>query len=160
MTRGERMDQITLPTSLPISEDLVREKFLLKSKEPAIVIDNGKQRELLENWINAGLDIHLSTIVCVDEQDRFDLLYYFMNRYSYETLVLVVQIPKDNPMTPSITDLLDSRYYEGEIREMFGVIFEGNDIDNVFLPEDWQEGHPLRKDWVKPSSETTGGIKK
>ena len=153
------MDQIELPTSLPVSGDLAKETILLKSKESAVVVENGKQRQLLENWISAGLDVHLSTIVCVDEQEHFDLLYYFMNRFSHETLALVVRIPKNDPQTPSIADLLDSRYYEGEIREMFGVIFKGNSIDNVFLPEDWQEGYPLRKDWVAPRKENTGGSK-
>ncbi len=154
------MNQIKLPTSLPISGGLEKEKFLLKSKEPAIIVENGAQRQIIEDWISAGLDIHLSTIVCIDEQERFDLLYYFMNRFSYETIVLVVRVPRNDPQTLSIADLLDSRYYEGEISEMFGITFKGNDIDSVFLPEDWKEGYPLRKDWVDPRKENAGGSKK
>ena len=144
------MSVIELPESLPVPQKWIKQSFMLQSKDVAVKIPNGKQRELVEQWLKDGVDVHLSTVVCIDEMDRFELLYFFMNRETNETLAVYVDVDRENPIAPSIHDLIGSTLYEGEITEMFGVVFEGNTLDQVFLPENWEFGFPLRKDWVDP----------
>ncbi len=141
------------PISLPIKNSDIKEISQLKSGEIVIRVANGKVRAILEDWIKAGLDIHLSTIVGVDENERIDLIYYFMNRKSYDSLVLVTGLDRENPTTDTIDDLVSSAFYEGEVREMLGIKFKGNPIERVFLPEKWNAGYPLRKDWKKSEEE-------
>ena len=144
--------QLHPPISLPVNPNDILEIDRLKSGEIIIRVENGKVRKIVEDWIKAGLDIHLSTIVGIDENDRIDVMYYFMNRKSYDTIAIVTGLDRENPKTDSIDDLVSSAFYEGEVREMLGVIFEGNEISRVFLPEKWDSGYPLRKDW-KPKEE-------
>ncbi len=50
---------------------------------------------------------------------------------------------------PSITSLWEGAdWYEREIFDLFGVVFEGHpSLKRILMPDDWQ-GHPLRKDYA------------
>ena len=142
------MSEKIIANVFPVQESEVLNEFILKSGEPAILVENGKQRELVKTWLEKGIDLHLSTIVCIDEMEHLELMYYFMDRSSFNRIAVYVKLDRENPVTPSIHDLIGSTLYEGEITEMFGVHFEGNKLTQVFLPENWEFGFPLRKDWV------------
>jgi membrane-bound hydrogenase subunit beta len=64
-------------------------------------------------------------------------------------LTLGFSVPKENPTTRTITDLLPSAVlYEREVYEMLGVNFEGHpNLIPLLLPEGWPKGvYPLRKE--------------
>lgn len=54
---------------------------------------------------------------------------------------------RENPMLPSVSDLLDiANIYEREVYDFYGIIFTGHpDMRRIFLREDWV-GFPMRKD--------------
>ncbi len=65
------------------------------------------------------------------------------------SVVLKFDLPKDNLVLPTITDLMmGAETNEREIREMLGVEFEGlKNKRHLFLPDDWPEGkYPWRRD--------------
>jgi NADH-quinone oxidoreductase subunit C len=64
-------------------------------------------------------------------------------------IVLKVNLPKENPEIPTITDIYKTaNWQEREIYDLFGINFISHpNLKRILLPERW-EGHPLRKDYV------------
>jgi NADH-quinone oxidoreductase subunit C len=64
-------------------------------------------------------------------------------------LRLKAELPLDALEIDSATRLWHTaNWLEREVYDMFGIVFEGHpDLRRILLPEDWDEGHPLRKDY-------------
>jgi membrane-bound hydrogenase subunit beta len=104
-------------------------------------------------------------VISGDDAGDFVLLNYHLSMFQRARggrvgVVLSIRVPKNESGTltsvPSIFDLLPgSEYSEREMREMFGIDFDG--LPNkalVFLPEDWNEEiKPWRRDAAGPSPE-------
>ncbi len=95
----------------------------------------------------------LSDLTAVDmlrlrERPRFDvvaLLYSLSNR---ARLRLKAGCDDGEPV-PSLVPLWNgANWLEREAYDMFGITFEGHpNLKRMLLPDDWDEGHPLRKDY-------------
>jgi membrane-bound hydrogenase subunit beta len=109
--------------------------------------------------------VHFHVISGDDVGDAVTLNYHFSlfqrTRRGRVGVAVSIRVPKsetDGSLTPvpSIFDLLPgSEYSEREIREMFGVDFDGLPNKSlVFLPEDWNEEiKPWRRDASGPTPE-------
>jgi len=100
-----------------------------------------------------GFD-HVKSINVIDviHENKF-IVECSVSSYSVKELMPVivtfaVEIPRDNPRIPSLTDIWPSAdYQEREMHDFFGVWFEGNDwMGNKFLLAPEVET-PLRKDF-------------
>lgn len=96
---------------------------------------------------------HMGVISAVDEGDNIYLLYHMYVFYGLGGkevgVTFEVEIPKSNPVIPTISDLIPGAVYsEREKREMIGVEVKGiPDTRGLFLPEDFPKGiYPWRKD--------------
>ncbi len=83
-----------------------------------------------------------------EEAPRFHVIYQI---YSMTKNVMVrVRVPLDGnaPHLQSIESIYpNANWYEREVFDMFGVIYDGHsDLRRIIMPADWQ-GHPLRKDY-------------
>ncbi|AEM77558.1 NADH-quinone oxidoreductase subunit C [Thermoanaerobacter thermohydrosulfuricus] len=113
---------------------------------------NIKKDNLLNHLVflrSIGFD-HLSFINAVDfiDEGEFELVYHVWS-YTHKIHVLnKVRISRNNPVIPTIVNLWEqAQFYEQEIHEFFGIIFEGNkDLSPLFL-ENWVDIPPLRKDF-------------
>ncbi|MCX6664913.1 MAG: NADH-quinone oxidoreductase subunit C [Euryarchaeota archaeon] len=93
---------------------------------------------------------HLSTITARDTGTIFEILYHFFIQGSIVTIR--TSCPRDDPTVESIVDIFPSAtLHEREMNDILGIIAIGHpDLRRLILPEDWNQGYPLRKDW-KPS---------
>ena len=95
----------------------------------------------------------LSDVTAVDmlrlrTNPRFDvvvLLYSLKNRVRLRIKAGV----DDGQSVPSLVPLWrGANWLEREVYDMFGIVFEGHpDLRRMLLPDDWDEGFPLRKDY-------------
>jgi NADH-quinone oxidoreductase subunit C len=94
----------------------------------------------------------LSDLTALDwpKEERLQLVYHLYSYAQRHQMVLKVDLPRDNPKVATIEGLWKvANWFEREVYDLFGVIFEGHtDLRRIMLPEDWL-GHPLRKDYVE-----------
>lgn len=105
-----------------------------------------------ERW---GL-YHVSAITGREAGGGFEVLYHFFA--GGVTVTVRVELPKEAPAVPSITDLLPgATFYERELYDLLGITAVGHPCPRrLVLPEDWPDGvFPLRKDWRPPGGGET-----
>ncbi len=95
----------------------------------------------------------LSLLWAVDHRprdDRYEVFYLFTLRGYQEWLVLSFDLHAEDRLFTSITPAIHAaKWYEREIRDMFGLIAQGHpDLRRLIRHEHWPKGaHPLRKDF-------------
>jgi NADH-quinone oxidoreductase subunit C len=78
---------------------------------------------------------------------RFQLLARVVNVLGHEELILKSDVPETLTMPTWSRIYAGANWHEREVREMFGIDFEGHpDPRNIYLPTEF-EGFPLRKDF-------------
>jgi NADH-quinone oxidoreductase subunit C len=94
----------------------------------------------------------LSALTAVDywpeEKPRFHVIYQLTSLTQNLSIQLRVPVGGADPKMPSAAHVFQSaNWREREIRDMFGIEFQGHpDPRRILMPVDW-EGHPLRKDY-------------
>jgi len=99
--------------------------------------------------VEDGQFYHLSTITGLDEGETIDVFYHFWKGNGFITVK--TSVPKADPKLPSVSASLPSAlFYEAEVMDMLGVVFEGNPMvgKKLLLPDAYppQAPPPLRKE--------------
>ena len=99
---------------------------------------------------DAAFDM-LTDICSVDypeDEDRFEVIYLFKSLPHNHRLRLKVRVPEDEPL-PTLTGIWKgANFLEREVYDMMGIRFAGHpDLRRILMPEDYDEGYPLRKDF-------------
>lgn len=131
-----------------LRENLVR-LTIPKERRIFVCIEKDAVKEAVEYLVNILEFKHLSTITGVDLDGEIDVIYHLAYEGSI-MLSLRFTVAKDNPTTPTITDLIPGAVlYEREVHDLLGVKFEGHpDLSPLILPEEWPKGvYPLRKEY-------------
>jgi NADH-quinone oxidoreductase subunit C len=132
--------------------------------QPAIIVP----REALLDTCRALRDTpelnfsFLAELTGVDwwpKEPRFEVVYHFANvgvadfprpgmSGQGKRLRLKVRAHGEDAVVPTLTGLWpNANWYEREVYDLFGIVFEGHpDLRRLLMPEDW-EGHPARKDY-------------
>ena len=98
--------------------------------------------------------LRLDDLTAVDESARrereqypdFTLNYQLLSFDSASRVRLKAPLYGHQPTVPTITDIWPAAsWYDREVYDMFGILFEGHPrLWRLLMPHDW-EGHPLRK---------------
>lgn len=99
--------------------------------------------------VEDGQFYHLATITGLDEGETLAIFYHFWKGSSFITIK--TSVPKANPKLPSVSGSLPSAvFYEAEIMDMLGVVFDGNPMvgKKLLLPDAYPPEAPpiLRKE--------------
>ena len=98
--------------------------------------------------LNMLSDLTANDMLRLRESPRFDvvvLLYSLRNRVRVRLKAGV----NDGEPAPSLVPLWNgANWLEREVFDMFGIVFAGHpNLKRMLLPDDWDEGFPLRKDY-------------
>ena len=106
----------------------------------------------------------LFDLTAVDERRRihrqglpdgdFTVIYHLLSFDRNENIRLKVALNVADLSLPTISDIWPSaNWYEREVWDMFGIVFEGHPhLRRIIMPPTWQ-GHPLRKDHYARATE-------
>ena len=88
----------------------------------------------------------------VDTTERLEVVYNIASTSKLHRLDFKVILGYDNPEIESIRPVWPgANWYEREMYELYGIdILNHDDLRPLLLPEDWDQGHPMRKDWDAP----------
>jgi NADH-quinone oxidoreductase subunit C/D len=99
----------------------------------------------------------LYDLTAIDERARcrrngqpygeFTVVYHLFSYERNAYVRLKVPLSQDKLALPSIVDICPAaNWYEREVWDMFGIVFEGHPhLSRILMPRSW-EGHPLRKE--------------
>jgi NADH-quinone oxidoreductase subunit C/D len=95
---------------------------------------------------------HLTDICSVDypeDQLRFEVVYHLHSLPLRQRLRLKARIMEDDPTIASVTGIWKgAEFLEREVYDMMGIRFSDHpDLRRILMPEDYDEGYPLRKDF-------------
>jgi len=89
----------------------------------------------------------------VDTGEHFEIVYSLASTELKTRLDFKIILPReDNVTVESVTKIWKgANWFEREIWELFGINIKNHEnLKRFLLPDDWDQGHPLRKDWDAP----------
>ncbi len=100
-----------------------------------------------------GMAFHHITDICSadypDEPERFEVIYHVLSFAHRTRIRLKARVTEDHPVIGTVTSIWKgANFLEREVFDLMGITFDGHpDLRRILLPEDYAEGHPLRKDF-------------
>jgi NADH-quinone oxidoreductase subunit D len=119
--------------------------------EPVVHVDPDQSFEILKHLRDSsGFDM-LRDVTALDLGGGRPLqaVYELWSTKGCKPLRVKVEVPLDRPKLRSVFELWRaSNWLERETFDMFGIVFEGHpDLRRILMPENYEEGYPLRKDF-------------
>lgn len=94
----------------------------------------------------------LCNISAVDTKEQFEVVYNLASLPNKLRLDLKLTMPYENAEIDSIQEIWSgANWHEREIWELYGINIRNHDnLTRFLLPDDWDQGFPMRKDWDAP----------
>ena len=90
----------------------------------------------------------LACMTCVDYADHMEVVYNLFSFNLRHKIAIKTSTSRDGELDSTTPVWKAANWHEREIAELFGVTFKNHpDPRPILLPEDWDEGFPMRKDW-------------
>jgi NADH-quinone oxidoreductase subunit C len=93
--------------------------------------------------------IHVSSVDWPDDEERFEVVYELYSIRHKQRIRLKARVPENDCTVTSLTDLWKGAdFMEREVYDMMGIRFLHHpDLRRILMPDDYDEGYPLRKDF-------------
>jgi NADH-quinone oxidoreductase subunit C len=92
--------------------------------------------------------IDLTAVDMTPRSPRFDVVYWLYSLPHNHYVRLKAGVGEDESIDSVISVWAAANWAERECFDMFGIQFEGHsDLRRILLPDYWDEGFPLRKDY-------------
>ncbi|MGD9725683.1 MAG: NADH dehydrogenase (quinone) subunit D [Nitrospiraceae bacterium] len=132
---------------LSVEADTERQEIMARV-DPARIADVARW---LHDTPEAAFD-HITDICSADYPDdleRFEVIYHLLSLPHRRRIRLKARVTEDDPTIPSLTSIWKGAdFMEREVYDLMGIKFSGHpDLRRILLPEDYEEGYPLRKDF-------------
>ena len=89
---------------------------------------------------------YLEDMLCVDYKDYLEVLYFFNNHRFLCRVKVAIKVDPAHPHVDTMSVIFDgAAWYEREIHEFFGVVFDGHPNMGYFFLHDGIDIYPLRK---------------
>ncbi|MBU8934968.1 MAG: NADH-quinone oxidoreductase subunit C [candidate division Zixibacteria bacterium] len=110
--------------------------------------------QALKNDENLKFDF-LCNLGGVDTGEHFEAVYNIASITNNLRLDFKVIMPYDGAEVESLQEIWPAiNWYEREMWELYGINIKNHDnLTRFLLPDDWDQGHPMRKDWDAPDFE-------
>ncbi len=84
-----------------------------------------------------------------DDPERFEVIYHVLSLPHGVRLRLKARVTEDQPALPSVVGVWKGAdFMERETYDLMGITFSGHpDLRRILMPETYDEGYPLRKDF-------------
>lgn len=102
---------------------------------------------------DAGLQFDfLCNLGGVDTTEHFEVVYSVASTINKTRLDFKLSLPYENAEVASVQQIWPAaNWHEREMWELYGINVKNHDnLTRFLLPDDWDQGHPLRKDWNAP----------
>lgn len=139
--------------------DFLKEKFPdaqfgnLVNGDTEILVDKKDYEGVIQACYEAGYTF-CSVLSAIDWKDRLTLVSSLSRidvaEVGAKTIHIKVDLPRSGARVPSISKLYPgANFHERETYDMYGIRFDGHpNHRRILLPDNWQGGHPLLKDFV------------
>jgi NADH-quinone oxidoreductase subunit C len=128
------------------------EKIELQPPQAAVIVDKSILVEFfkyMKEDENLKMDF-LSSLSAVDYvEDGMELVYHLCSIQLRHKITVKIKLDREKPEVPTIRDIHPGAdWYEREAWELFGIDISGHpNLKTFLLPEDWEDGWPMRRDW-------------
>lgn len=93
--------------------------------------------------------IHISSVDYLREKVRFEVVYEFFSIKKKHQVRIKTRVAEDDCVVDSVTSIWKgANFLEREVYDMMGIRFNNHpNLKRILLPDDYEEGYPLRKDF-------------
>ncbi len=102
-------------------------------------------------YSNPELDFNLlSSISGVDAGTNIDIVYFLTSMNHKHKITIRTKVDRIGGKIYTISSVFKgANWFEREIWELYGVDFVGHpNLTRFLLADDWNEGHPMLRDWT------------
>ena len=88
----------------------------------------------------------------VDTKEHFEVVYSVASISLNLRMDFKVILPYENAEIESVQEVWPAaNWYEREVWELYGIdVKNHDDLTRFLLPDEWDQGYPMRKDWDAP----------
>ncbi|MEW5994407.1 MAG: NADH-quinone oxidoreductase subunit C [Candidatus Zixiibacteriota bacterium] len=110
--------------------------------------------QVLRDDANLKFDF-LCNLGGVDTGEHFEVIYNIASTTKNLRLDLKMVLSYDDAEVESVQKVWPAaNWFEREMWELYGInVLNHDNLTRFLLPEDWDQGHPLRKNWDAPDFE-------